>query len=309
MLGAVRSTRCNGLKVESIPLNSVQFPGAAHWPARRQPFARNPAAAEAAPAPMLRRACRRKNSDAVDGRRVPRTGRARPPLRHHRLRPGRRRPAAARRSACTGPGRSHEPCAARRARATGPRAPGLAWLAVAGPTLTAAHPPAAAARATPVRRRTSRTLLPLAVVSSAAAAGVHAAMGPVPLLGGIPARPVLRGLLDGPARVGQPGAHLRRRPPPARRRAAQPRLRGPVGGHPHPRPAVRPDPRARGGGWLGRGHRRLGAGRRGLLPGRCCGVRRTSGPPRWDAWTRAPRVWLVVSVLVLAVLSFTAGGS
>ena len=29
----------------------------------------------------------------------------------------------------------------------------------------------------------------------------------------------------------------------------------------------------------------------------------------WDAWTPAPRVWLVVSVVVLAVLSFTAGWS
>ena len=102
--------------------------------------------------------------------------------------------------------------------------------------------------------------------------------GPAALLRGFSARPLLRALRDRAAGVGLPGAHLRRCPSPARRRAPQPRVRAPVGDHPHPRPAFRVDPRARGGGRLGRRHRRLGAGRDGLLPGSRYAVRRPPAP-------------------------------
>ena len=50
-----------------------------------------------------------------------------------------------------------------------------------------------------------------------------------------------------------------------------------------------------------------------LVVAACClaALRRTPDvrAAPWEAWTWAPRVWLVVSVLVLAVLSYTAGGS
>ena len=50
-----------------------------------------------------------------------------------------------------------------------------------------------------------------------------------------------------------------------------------------------------------------------LVVAACClaALRRTPDvrAASWEAWTWAPRVWLVVSVLVLAVLSYTAGGS
>src|SRR6478609_285686 len=107
---------------------------------------------------MLSRALQEDDSDADDGRRVPRCARPRHPLRHHHPRPGRRRlPAAA-----TAPA----------------RVPELRASLADGATLTIERPPGSPAQVPPVRRRASRTLLPLAVVSSAAAAGVHAAMGP-----------------------------------------------------------------------------------------------------------------------------------
>ena len=185
-----------------------------------------------------------------------------------------------------------------------------ASLAVGSPgsTLTPERAASTAAAAGPVRRRGSRTLLPLAVVSSAAAAGVHAAMGPSHFSEGF-----LLGLFFAVSSIAQ---------------LAWASLALTSGG------ALL----LRAGVLLNLGCVALWAVTRtlglpfGLIPGPeavggwdvatviwelviavCCLalLRRTPDvrAASWEAWTPAPRLWLVVSVVVLAVLSFTAGGS
>ncbi len=154
----------------------------------------------------------------------------------------------------------------------------------------------------------SRTLLPLAVVSSAAAAGVHAAMGPSHFE---------EGFLLGLFFAGSAMAQL-----------AWASLGLTSGGH----------RLLTAGVLLNAGCVLLWAVTRtlglpfGLIPGPeavgswdvatvlwelvvvvCCAslLRRTphAHAAGWEDWTRAPRLWLVASVVLLGLLSFTAGWS
>ena len=166
------------------------------------------------------------------------------------------------------------------------------------------HPP----QVPPVRRRASRTLLPLAVVSSAAAAGVHAAMGPSHfsegfLLGLFFAVSSMAQLAWASLALTSGGALLLRLGVLLNLGCvalwAVTRTLGlPFGLIPGPE-AV--------GGWD------VATVVWELVVAACClaALRRTPDvrAASWEAWTWAPRVWLVVSVLVLAVLSYTAGGS
>ena len=295
----------NGLKVESIPLNSGEFPrssGQNCWSS----LAVRPNLAPVTPrGPYAESRTAEDDSDADDGRRVPGVCSPTPSTTASSSSAWSASSSCCCHSACTGSRRSRQ-CAARRARADvsgscGPRgrrrchpddrAP--AWVTrsgATGPTRRLTHP--APARGGQQRRRCR-------------GACRH---GPPHFSEGF-----LLGLFFAvsamaQARVGRPGTHLRRRPPPAPRCAVEPRLRGPVGGHPHPRPAVRPDPRTRGGGWLGRGHRRLGAGRGGLLPGSPAAYAGRPGRLLGGLDLGASRVAGRLR-LVLAVLSYTAGGS
>jgi hypothetical protein len=176
-----------------------------------------------------------------------------------------------------------------------------AGVAGAGTVTTPDRPTAPVARP-------SETLLPLAVVSSAAAAGVHAAMAPSHFSEGF-----LLGLffaLSATAQLGWASLAL---------------TSGGV-------------PLLLGGVLLNLGCVLLWAITRtlglpfGLIPGpeavggwdvatvvwelvvtACCLAALRRAPSAraawWEAWSRAPRVWLVVSLVVLFVLSFTAGGS
>ena len=174
--------------------------------------------------------------------------------------------------------------------------------------LTTERPPAAPAGVQPVRRRTSRTLLPLAVVSSAAAAGVHAAMGPSHfeegfLLGLFFAVSSMAQLAWASLALTSGGALLLRVGVLLNLGCVALWVVTRTLGLPF---GLIPGPEAVGG-WD------VATAIWELVVAACCllALRRTPDvrAASWEAWTWAPRVWLVVSVVVLAVLSFTAGGS
>ncbi len=175
-------------------------------------------------------------------------------------------------------------------------------------TLTVESPPSTPAGVTPARRNASRTLLPLAVVSSAAAAGVHAAMGPSHFSEGF-----LLGLFFAVSSMAQlawailalttGGALLLRlgvllNVGCVALWAVTRTLGLPFGLIPGPEEV---------GGWD------VATVFWEVVVAACClaALRRTpdARAASWESWSPAPRVWLVVSVVVLAVLSFTAGGS
>lgn len=175
-------------------------------------------------------------------------------------------------------------------------------------TLTTQRPPAAPTGAMPARRQASRTLLPLAVVSSAAAAGVHAAMGPSHfsegfLLGLFFAVSSMAQLAWASLALTSGGALLLRVGVLLNVGCVALWLVTRTLGLPF---GLIPGPEAVGSWDVATVIWEL------VVAGCCLAALRRTPDARaasWDTWTRAPRVWLVVSVVVLAVLSFTAGGS
>ena len=177
-----------------------------------------------------------------------------------------------------------------------------------GSTLTIERPPGPPAQVPPVRRRASRTLLPLAVVSSAAAAGVHAAMGPSHfsegfLLGLFFAVSAMAQLAWAGLALTSGGALLLRLGVLLNLGCVALWVVTRTLGLPF---GLIPGPEAVGGWDVATVVWEL------VVAASCLAALRRTPDVRaatWEAWTWAPRVWLVVSVVVLAVLSYTAGGS